>query len=85
MKKFFIGKETVACNNFELNYYILSNEKKTYTEYGIEVEKIDNYNIERSQVTDVTTSKTAIEDIAKSLMRNTVTPMHLHDIIIDML
>ena len=86
MKKFFIGKETVTCENkFELKYYVLENKKKDYTEYGIEIEKTDNFNIEVNQVTDITTDQTRIDYIVKSLMQNSVTPIHLHDVIEDML
>lgn len=76
-------------SSFELKYYILEEvveiASKKYVEYGVEIEKQDNRRIEKSQVKDITTDQTRIDIIVKSLMRNGVTPIHLHDVIEDML
>ncbi len=88
MKKFYIGKETLSIsdnNHLDLKYYVLADECDEYTNYGIEIEKLDNTRIEKSQVMDITTDQTRIDDIVKSLMKNNVTPIHLHDVIVDML
>ena len=96
MKRSYIGKETLAV--FEqscvtLKYYILETECEEDVEngceehigYGVEIEKQDSARVEKSQVKDITTDQTRIDNIVKSLMKNSVTPIHLHDVIADML
>ena len=56
-----------------------------YVEYGVEIEKKDHFRVEKSQIKDITTDQTRIDSIVKSLMKNNVTPIHLHDVIEDML
>ena len=56
-----------------------------HIEYGIEIEKQDKVRTEKSQIKDITTDHTRIDYIVKSLMKNGVTPIHLHDVIEDML
>lgn len=88
MKKYYIGKETlntIECETFELMYYILENEADNFPEYGVEIQKKTSSRIEKSQVPDITTDQTRIDFIVKTLMQNNVTPVHLHDIITDML
>lgn len=92
MKRYYIGKETlnaIECEPFELMYYILENEveyeNNNFLEYGIEIQKKTSSRIEKSQVPDITTDQTRIDFIVKTLMQNNVTPVHLHDIITDML
>ena len=92
MKKYYIGKETLKIlesTDLELSYYILENEHEIdnikFTEYGIEIEKKDANRIEKSQVVNITTNQTRIDFIVKTLMKNNVTPVHLHDVIEDML
>lgn len=92
MKRSYIGKETLVIHeksSFELKYYILEEEveleSSKHIGYGIEIEKQDNTRIEKSQIKDITTDHTRIDIIVKSLMRNSVTPIHLHDVIEDML
>ena len=87
-----MGKETIEVldnPHIELKYYVLENEKEIdfvkFFEYGIEIEKQDKSRIEKSQICDITTDQTRIECIVKSLMKNNVTPIHLHDVIVDML
>ena len=93
MKRYYVGKEVldlVDFKVFELNYYIL--EDKTYDEnnvcvskYGIEIEKKEKTRIEKSRVNDITTDQVKIDFIVKTLMKNNVTPVHLYDVIVDML
>lgn len=92
MKRYYIGKETlnaIECEAFELMYYILENEveyeNNNFLEYGVEIQKKTSSRIEKSQVPDITTDQTRIDFIVKTLMQNNVTPVHLHDIITDML
>ncbi len=88
MKRYYIGKETlnaIECETFELMYYILENEVDNFLEYGVEIQKKTSSRIEKSQVPDITTDQTRIDFIVKTLMQNNVTPVHLHDIITDML
>lgn len=92
MKRNYIGKETLTLHersSFELKYYVLveniENENETFTKYGIEIEKQDSMKVEKSQIKDITTDQTRIDYIVKSLMKNCVTPIHLHDVIEDML
>jgi len=92
MKRSYIGKETLMIHeksSFELKYYVLEevveNESNQYVEYGVEIEKQDSSRIEKSQIKDITTDQTRIDIIVKSLIRNSVTPVHLHDVIEDML
>lgn len=92
MKRSYIGKGTLEILDssfIELNYYILEEEieekSNKYVEYGIEIEKKDNSRTEKSQVMDITTDQTRIDYIVRSLMKNSVTPIHLHDVIEDML
>ena len=92
MKKYYIGKEILSTSNIanaELNYYVLEDEKDDeklkIMEYGIEIEKRENARIEKSQIKDITTEYSKVECVVKILMANSVTPVHLHDVIMDML
>ena len=92
MKRYYIGKETLEVledNCINLKYYVLANEVEKnntkFVEYGIEIEKQDKSRIEKSQIADITTDQTRIDFIVKALMKNNVTPVHLHDVIVDML
>ncbi len=90
MKRYYIGKETLEAfesGSFELIYYVLENEGEhnNFSEYGVEIQKKTSSRIEKSQVPDITTDQTRIDFIVKTLMKNNVTPVHLHDIITEML
>ena len=71
----------------KLIYYILEkeNEEESFKEYGVEIEKLEKFRTEKSRVLDITTDKTKIELIIKLLMKNAVTPVHLHDVIEDLI
>lgn len=92
MKRYYVGKEAldlVDSEGFELNYYILEDEvdeeDMRFSKYGIEIEKKEKTRIEKSQVNDITTDQARIDFIVKTLMKNNVTPVHLYDVIVDML
>ena len=92
VKRYYVGKEAldlVDCEGFELNYYILEDEvdeeDMRFSKYGIEIEKKEKTRIEKSQVNDITTDQARIDFIVKTLMKNNVTPVHLYDVIADML
>ena len=92
MKRYYVGKEVldlVDFESFELNYYILEDEidecDRHIFKYGIEIEKKEKARIEKSQVNDITTDQARIDFIVKTLMKNNVTPVHLYDVIVDML
>lgn len=92
MKRSYIGKETLVIHeksSFDLKYYILEEEveleSSKHIGYGIEIEKQESSRIEKSQIKDITTDQTRIDYIVKSLMKNSVTPIHLHDVIEEML
>ena len=92
MKRYYVGKEAldlVDSEGLELKYYILEDEfyekDVCISKYGIEIEKKEKTRIEKSQVNDITTDQARIDFIVKTLMRNNVTPVHLYDVIVDML
>ena len=93
MKRYYVGKEAldlVDSESFELKYYVLEDEiydknNVCVSRYGIEIEKKENTRIEKSQVNDITTDQAKIDFIVKILMKNDVTPVHLYDVIVDML
>lgn len=92
MRKYYIGKETLKVledSDIELKYFILETEKvinnKKIRDYGIEIEKQDNTRTEKSRVSSITTDQTRIDYIVKTLMKNGVTPIHLYDVIEDIL
>lgn len=92
MKRYYVGSEVLDLadfDKFELKYYILEDEvdekDKHLLTYGIEIEKKEKARVEKSQVNDITTEQARIDFIVKTLMRNNVTPVHLYDVIVDML
>ena len=87
------GTETLktldSSSIMKLRYYILEDEimvdGKSLIEYGVEIEKLENQGIEKSQIASITTDQSRIDFIIKTLKKNSVTPVHLHDVIVDML
>lgn len=75
----------------ELKYYIL--EQKVFyedlneelTAYGLEIEKRDNTMTETSKIEDITCNKKEIDEITRMLKDNKVLPVHLNDVVLDML
>ena len=94
MDKFFIGEEYLALENkriVELKYFLLEQAKisdetgESIVSYGIEVEKWSGNNIEKDFVYDITTEKECAMNITNSLKKNKIMPVHLKDVIVDML
>ncbi len=94
MARFYIGGEDVEVTDsriIELKYYILKQElfyedfgKKIIT-YGIEIEKIEKGIIESNSIKNVTCDNSKINEIGNILKENSVLPVHLKDIILDIL
>ena len=94
MNKSFIGAERLDLESnkiVELKYFILEetkiieetgDSKKTY---GIEIEKWSESNVEKDFVNDITTEKEYALNITNCLIENKITPVHLKDVIVDML
>ena len=91
MKRYYFGDEVLdlVCGDEQakLIYYILENENDigSFKEYGVEIQKVEKYRTEKSRVLDITTDESRINFIINLLMRNAVTPVHLHDIIEDLI
>lgn len=94
MTRFYIGRKDLEISDsriVELKYYILE-QKKFYEDlneeliaYGIEIEKIDNAITEVNRVEDVTCDDAKIKSLAHMLKENKVLPIHLNDVILDIL
>ena len=94
MNKFFMGEEYLALENkriVELKYFLLEQSKiveetgESTISYGIEVEKRSGNNIEKDFVNDITTEKECAMSITNCLKKNKIMPVHLKDVIVDML
>ncbi len=94
MNRLLIGEEYLALENKRvalLKYFVLEQSKvfdETNDEmitYGLEIEKWNGSSVEKDFVHDVTTEKEYALRILDSLRRNKITPIHLKDVLIDML
>ena len=94
MTRFCQGEEHIIGMNgqtVELKYYILKQEmfcedlSKEIIAYGIEIEKTENAIIEKSRLEDITCNKEKIDLITRILKENKVLPVHLQDIVLDMI
>ena len=94
MDKFFIGEEYLTLENkrvVELKYFVLKQAKfveetgENKISYGIEVEKCSKPKTEKEFVLDITTKEEDIMRITNCLKENKITPIHLKDVIVDML
>ncbi len=94
MVKFCVGSECLEMldgRRVELKYYILEQEKfyaeldKKYISYGLEVIKKDNDLVERNLIEDITCDSEKINFISCKLKENKILPVHLEDVVIDML
>ena len=94
MDKFFIGEESLELENkriVELKYFLLEEAKfveetgESKKTYGICVEKWNKNELENDFVHDITTEKENALRITNCLKENKITPIHLKDVIIDML
>ncbi len=94
MERLYIGEEYLALESKRvatLRYFVLEESKKVegtesdVSTYGLEVEKWNGKNVERNFVSDVTTNKEYAVDVMDCLRKNKVMPIHLKDVIADML
>lgn len=94
MNRFYIGGEDIKLADsriVKLKYYILEEElyyeefNKSMVTYGIEVEKIENKIIESSCINNITSDNSKINAIGNVLKSNSVLPVHLKDVILDIL
>lgn len=94
MARFYIGGEDLEVTDsriMKLKYYILEQEmfydelKRNMIAYGIEIEKIENETVESSSINNVTNDVQKINEIGHILKENVVLPVHLEDVILDIL
>lgn len=94
MERLYVGEEYLALENKKLatlRYFVVEQAKsaegfdKTFSTYGLEVEKLSEEKVESNFVNDVTTNKEYAVDLMDCLRKNKVTPVHLKDVLIDML
>ena len=94
MEKLLVGDEYLALENEEmalLKYFVVevtrtmeeTNEKQKT--YGLEIEKWTKHDVERDVVYDVTTQKEKAFDMMCSIKENKLLPVHLKDVVGDML
>ena len=92
MSKFLLGEESLDDKGeIKLKYFLL--EESKYVEetsenvkcYGIEAQKITKDNIEKNLVHDITTEKESAVSMVNILKNNKIMPIHLQDVIMDML
>lgn len=94
MTKELYGVSKLKYENQEeiLEYYILKNQenaRKYEVEtrrnpieiYGIEIVKRKGNQEERSYISDLTVNKELVQEITQKIMENTVTPIHLYDVL----
>lgn len=89
-----IGGASIKLENdeiAELKYYIVRHklvydgiDEKLFS-YGIAIEKIEDSYIESEEIKDITCSEKMIIKIAGIIKDNKVLPIHLKDVILDML
>jgi hypothetical protein len=94
LARFYIGGEDLEVTDsriMKLKYYILEQEmfydelKRNMIAYGIEIEKIENETVESSSINNVTNDVKKINEIGHILKENVVLPVHLEDVILDIL
>lgn len=77
------GKVTIS--DFELKYFLIESEiyleGEKHISYGMEIVKEFSGEIENSSVDSVTTNPFYMEQIIEKMRENTVTPVHLVDVI----
>lgn len=94
MERLYIGEEYLALENKRvatLRYFVVEESKSVEASkdkintYGLEVEKWNGKKVESDFVSDVTTDKEYAVDLMDYLRKNKVMPIHLKEIIVDML
>ncbi len=87
MTKELYGKSLLQYDGREevLEYYLLSSEaeisEKKINIYGIEVIKRNIDSLEKSTIADITIRKDFAINIIDKIKENTVTPVHLYDVV----
>lgn len=68
---------------YRLEYFIIENEEllRDKTTYGIEIIKTGIDSMEENRVQDITTIEEKIKSISEKLITNKVFPIHLQDVI----
>lgn len=94
MAKLLVGKEDVKLEDgkfAKVEYYILK-ERIFYDElnietvtYGIEIDKKDEDQLEFDFLRDITTEEDEIKKLIKLIMKNKVMPVHLKDVMEDLI
>lgn len=83
MNKQQVGAEIIV-EDFRLSYFITKSEVDYEGEkknvYGIEVVKKSLLQTEKSKIEDLTSDIKRAEEIANSIKKNMVTPVHLYDV-----
>ena len=94
MERLLVGDEYLTLENEDttmLKYYVLeesiyqkntNDERKTY---GLEIEKWTKDSVERGVVHDVTTKKDVAFEMMDLLKENKLMPVHLKEVVMDML
>ncbi len=94
MERLLVGDEYLALENDEmalLKYFVIEGSKAVegtndkLTTYGLEIEKWTKHDIERDAVYDVTTKKDVAFDMMYSIKENKLMPVHLKDVVMDMI
>lgn len=94
MDKIFIGEESLTLENkriVKLKYFLLEEAKiveetgESKKMYGICVEKWKGDELEKDFVNDITSERENAMSITNCLKENKIMPIHLKDVIIDML
>ena len=94
LERLFVGDEYLTLENDEtatLKYFVLEHSKvmeetnDDVMTYGFEIEKWTKNTVERDVVYDVTTKKDTAFDVMYMLKENKLMPVHLKDVVADML
>ncbi len=94
MERLLVGDEYLALENDEmalLKYFVLEDTKRIEgtndkrKTYGLEIEKWTKHDVERDAVYDVTTKKDVAFDMMYSIKENKLMPVHLKDVVMDMI
>lgn len=94
MEKTYIGGEKLELlerENIELKYYVLTQkyyceeQNRTIDTYGIEIQSVNQEQEEVNKIENVTINKEKAFLIAETLRKNIVMPIHLKDVIEDLI
>ncbi len=95
LARFYIGKEELHLTDsriVELEYYVTKSNifyehlNETQSAYGVGVEEKEKGQLtDKEEIQDITSNRDEIEKIIDVLKNNKVLPIHLKDVILDML